>query len=137
MITGWVSSRVVIDLAKKACNYKGRKRALTPEQAEEARRRAEDGESKAAIARDLGGSRATLYRALSDWNNIEEQGEAEHRWLVALHRGVAVLVVIARGGLAGHLVEPDRVAVLVVVATHSSGADTPVRTRGTTIRPHL
>jgi DNA invertase Pin-like site-specific DNA recombinase len=55
-----------ITLAKKAGKYKGRKRALTPEKVEEARRRAEAGESKVAIAKDLGISRATLYRALSD-----------------------------------------------------------------------
>lgn len=54
-----------IALAKKAGKYKGRKRALTPEQVEKARRRADAGESKVAIARDLGVSRATLYRALS------------------------------------------------------------------------
>lgn len=35
-----------IALAKKAGKYKGRKRALTPEGMEEARRRAEAGESK-------------------------------------------------------------------------------------------
>lgn len=55
-----------IALAKKAGKYKGRKRALTPEQVGQARRRAEASESKVAIARDLGISRATLYRALSD-----------------------------------------------------------------------
>lgn len=55
-----------IALAKKAGKYKGRKRALTPEQAEEVRRRADAGESKVAIAKDLGISRATLYRALSE-----------------------------------------------------------------------
>lgn len=54
-----------IALAKKAGKYKGRKRALTPEQVEKARRRADAGEPKVAIARDLGVSRATLYRALS------------------------------------------------------------------------
>lgn len=55
-----------IALAKKAGKYKGRKRALTPEQVAEARRRADAGESKVAIAKDLGVSRATLYRALSN-----------------------------------------------------------------------
>ncbi|MDR7328737.1 recombinase family protein [Corynebacterium guangdongense] len=55
-----------IALAKKAGKYKGRKRALTPEKVEQARHRAEAGESKVAIARDLGVSRATVYRALSE-----------------------------------------------------------------------
>lgn len=55
-----------IALAKKAGKYKGRKKALTPDKVEEARRRAEAGESKVAIAKDLGIARATLYRALAD-----------------------------------------------------------------------
>lgn len=54
-----------IVLAKKAGKYTGRKRALTPEQVQEARQRAAAGESKVAIAKELGVSRATLYRALS------------------------------------------------------------------------
>lgn len=54
-----------IALAKKFGKYKGRKRALSPEKVEEARRRADAGESKVAIAKDLGVSRATVYRALS------------------------------------------------------------------------
>lgn len=53
-----------IALAKKAGKYKGRKRALTPEKVEEARQRVAAGESKVAIAKDLGVGRATLYRAL-------------------------------------------------------------------------
>ncbi|QGU07115.1 Helix-turn-helix domain of resolvase [Corynebacterium occultum] len=55
-------------MAKKAGKYKGRKRSLTPEGVEEARRRAEAGESRIAIAKDLDISRATLYRALSERN---------------------------------------------------------------------
>lgn len=55
-----------IALAKKAGKYKGRKRALTPAQVAEARRRAGAGESKVAIAKDLGVSRATLYRVLKN-----------------------------------------------------------------------
>ncbi|WP_257203473.1 recombinase family protein [Corynebacterium cystitidis] len=55
-----------IALAKKAGKYKGRKRALTPAQVTEARRQAAAGESKVAIAEDLGISRATLYRVLTD-----------------------------------------------------------------------
>ncbi|KAA8725306.1 Hin recombinase [Corynebacterium flavescens] len=52
-----------IALANTAGKYKGRKRALPPEGVEEARRRAGADESKVAIAKDLGVSRATLYRA--------------------------------------------------------------------------
>lgn len=55
-----------IALAKTAGKYKGRKRALPPEGVEEARRRAGADESKVAIAKDLGVSRATLYRALAE-----------------------------------------------------------------------
>lgn len=54
-----------IALAKKAGKYKGRKRALTSGQVQEAHQRAAHGESKVAIAKELGVSRATLYRALS------------------------------------------------------------------------
>ncbi|WP_244429043.1 helix-turn-helix domain-containing protein [Corynebacterium halotolerans] len=54
-----------IALAKKAGEYTGRKRALSPEKVAEARRRADAGKSTVAIAKDLGVSRATLYRALS------------------------------------------------------------------------
>lgn len=54
-----------IALAKKAGRYTGRKRALSPEQVAHARRRVEAGETKTAIAQDLGVSRATLHRALS------------------------------------------------------------------------
>ncbi|MBA4504023.1 recombinase family protein, partial [Corynebacterium sanguinis] len=61
-----------IALAKKAGKYKGRKRALTLEKVEEARRRADSGEAKVAIARDLGVSRATLYRALSVTASLPE-----------------------------------------------------------------
>lgn len=57
-----------IALAKKAGKYKGRKRAISPEDLEKARRRVAAGESKIAIAKDLGVGRATLYRALSEMN---------------------------------------------------------------------
>ncbi|WP_460499807.1 recombinase family protein [Corynebacterium faecale] len=53
-----------IALAKKAGKYKGRKRALTPAQVEQAQAKVAAGESKVAIAKDLGISRATLYRSL-------------------------------------------------------------------------
>ena len=54
-----------IALAKKAGKYTGRKKALSPEQVAHARRRVEAGESKTAIAQDLGVGRATLHRALA------------------------------------------------------------------------
>ena len=54
-----------IALAKKAGKYKGRKRAISPEDLEKARQRVAAGESKVAIAKDLGVGRATLYRALA------------------------------------------------------------------------
>ncbi|WP_231133929.1 MULTISPECIES: helix-turn-helix domain-containing protein [Corynebacterium] len=53
-------------MAKKAGKYKGRKRALTPNDVEKARKRVEAGESKVSIAQDLRIGRATLYRALSN-----------------------------------------------------------------------
>lgn len=53
-----------IALARKRGAYRGRKRALTDEQMGELHRRVDDGEPKAAIARDLGISRETLYQYL-------------------------------------------------------------------------
>jgi DNA invertase Pin-like site-specific DNA recombinase len=53
-----------IALAKKAGVYKGRKRVLTPERAKELRDRVKAGEKKAAVARDFGISRETLYTYL-------------------------------------------------------------------------
>jgi DNA invertase Pin-like site-specific DNA recombinase len=53
-----------ITLAKKAGVYKGRKRALTPERARELRDRVKAGEKKAAVAREFGISRETLYSYL-------------------------------------------------------------------------
>lgn len=43
----------------------GRPRALSPDQVEEVRQRVRDGEDKSAIARDLGVSRSSVYRALA------------------------------------------------------------------------
>ena len=54
-----------IALAKREGKYKGRAPALTGEMVEQARQRVEAGESKAAVARDLGVGRSTLYRALA------------------------------------------------------------------------
>jgi len=53
-----------IALAKKEGNYRGRKSALSIEQAEMLRRRAAGGEKKAALARELGISRETLFQNL-------------------------------------------------------------------------
>jgi DNA invertase Pin-like site-specific DNA recombinase len=50
--------------AKKRGAYKGRKKVLTPEQVVDIRARAEAGEAKAALAREYGVSRETLYQHL-------------------------------------------------------------------------
>lgn len=50
--------------AKQAGKYKGRKRALTPEQVEQIRQRVAAGEKKTALAKELGVNRDTLYEAL-------------------------------------------------------------------------
>lgn len=50
--------------AKQAGKYKGRKRVLTPGQVEQIRVRVAAGEKKTALARELGVSRETLYKAL-------------------------------------------------------------------------
>ncbi|AEX81734.1 DNA-invertase from lambdoid prophage e14 [Corynebacterium diphtheriae HC04] len=54
-----------IALAQKADKYRGRKRALSTEQIDEARIRIGAGESKAAVARELRVARTTLYAALN------------------------------------------------------------------------
>ena len=54
-----------IALAKKAGVYKGRKPSLTPQKATELRSRAAAGEKKAALAREFGISRETLYTYLA------------------------------------------------------------------------
>ncbi len=51
-----------IALAKKVGVYKGRKKSLTTERAEELRRRVATGEKKTALAREFGISRETLYQ---------------------------------------------------------------------------
>lgn len=53
-----------IALAKKRGVYKGRKKSLTPEQAQIIRQRVANGEAKSQIARDLNISRETLYQYL-------------------------------------------------------------------------
>lgn len=56
-----------VQLAKAAGAYKGRKREMTDERIAEIRNRAEAGEPKAQIAKDMKISRDTLYRYLSDY----------------------------------------------------------------------
>lgn len=53
-----------IAIAKKEGKYKGRKAALTQEQAVTLRQRVAAGEPKATVARDFGISRETLYQYL-------------------------------------------------------------------------
>lgn len=51
-----------IAIAKKAGVYKGRKPSLTPERVKELRARVATGEKRAALAREFGISRETLYQ---------------------------------------------------------------------------
>ncbi len=53
-----------IALAKQRGVYRGRKKKLSPDQIEELARRSASGESKAALAREFGISRETLYQSL-------------------------------------------------------------------------
>ncbi len=53
-----------ISLAKQRGVYRGRKKALSDSRLEELRRRVEAREPKAALAREFGISRATLYEYL-------------------------------------------------------------------------
>lgn len=72
-----------IALARAAGKYKGRGRALTPDQIEEARRLLSEGVPKAKVARHLGVSRQTLYSALSGEGVYSE--EAQPLKVAALH----------------------------------------------------
>jgi DNA invertase Pin-like site-specific DNA recombinase len=51
-----------IAIAKKAGVYKGRKPSLTPARIQELKTRVAAGEKKAALAREFGISRETLYQ---------------------------------------------------------------------------
>lgn len=53
-----------IALAKKRGAYRGRKKALSPEQVANLRQRAAAGDQKATLAREFGISRETLYQYL-------------------------------------------------------------------------
>lgn len=53
-----------IALAKQRGAYRGRKKALSPEQVADLRQRAAAGEQKAKLAREFGVSRETLYQYL-------------------------------------------------------------------------
>jgi DNA invertase Pin-like site-specific DNA recombinase len=53
-----------IALAKKRGAYRGRKKALSPEQVADLRQRAAAGDQKATLAREFGISRETLYQYL-------------------------------------------------------------------------
>jgi len=53
-------------VGEKAGKYKGRKPALSPQQVAEIKRRTLAGESKAALAREFGVTRPTVYRALKN-----------------------------------------------------------------------
>ncbi len=55
-----------IALAKGRGVYRGRKKALSPERAANLRQRAAGGETKAALAREFGISRQTLYQYLRE-----------------------------------------------------------------------
>nr|WP_191280402.1 recombinase family protein [Nocardioides flavus (ex Wang et al. 2016)] len=54
-----------IEIAKAQGKYRGRARALNPEQVEQAKTLVATGVAKAKVARDLGVSRQTLYNALA------------------------------------------------------------------------
>lgn len=63
LIREWQREGIV--LAKQRGAYRGRKKALVDDQVVEPRRRAGDGEQKAALAREFGISRETLYQYLN------------------------------------------------------------------------
>jgi len=60
----WERQREGIALARKRGAYRGRARALNPEQLAQLRQRAADGSPKATLAREFGISRETVYQYL-------------------------------------------------------------------------
>ena len=62
-----------IAIAKAAGAYKGGKKKMSDEQAQELRRRAADGEKKAALAREFGISRETLYAYINQEHGNGQQ----------------------------------------------------------------
>ena len=62
-----------IELAKKRGVYKGRKQKLPADKRKELRRRASGGERKAALAREFGISRETLYQYLRENHGVGEE----------------------------------------------------------------
>jgi DNA invertase Pin-like site-specific DNA recombinase len=60
-----------ITLARARGAYRGRRKALSPEQADELRRRAETGEQKTGLAREFGISRETLYQYLRTGSTMQ------------------------------------------------------------------
>ena len=58
-----------IDLAKQRGAYRGRKKSLSPEQADQLRQRVQAGEPKAPLAREFGISRETVYQYLGGGPN--------------------------------------------------------------------
>ena len=65
-----------IALAKQRGAYRGRKKALSPEQAAVLRQRAGAGEQKAGLAREFGISRETLYQYLRQGGTRAEDDNA-------------------------------------------------------------
>ena len=57
-------AKMFLNIAKKRGAYRGRKKALSPDQVVTLRQRAAAGEQKAALAREFGISRETLYQYL-------------------------------------------------------------------------
>lgn len=82
-----------IAIAKTKGVYKGRKKALSPEQVIEIRRRVAEGEPKASVAKAYGISRETLYQYLKaeGWEKADKQQlerEASERWNQKMSAGL-------------------------------------------------
>jgi len=61
-----------IEIAKTKGKYKGRKPSLTPQQIETIKARIAEGQNKAAIAKEFGVSRTTLYASISTDTNTQK-----------------------------------------------------------------
>ena len=66
-----------IALAKKKGAYRGRKKALSPDQIADLRRRIQDGEQKSKVAKDFSISRETVYQYLRLGVTEEKEGASQ------------------------------------------------------------
>ena len=103
-----------IALAKQHGAYKGRKKTLTPERADELVQRARSGIPKVVLARDYGISRETVYQYLRQARPAETLSSADSPLLPYLD----IVTVIGERNWAGERSEPGSESGLTIEKLH-------------------